>query len=222
MANRIVTVSPSSFGFLYDECRRCYYDDVHGLCKRPRAPFPAIFSKIDAAMKRYFDSQEWYEIQGHDMRFRIESQGRWVRSQPIPVPSSDLSLVIRGMYDSILQFEDGRRAICDFKTSSIRPDLVPKYARQLHAYAFALENAHDTCTTKVESLGLAVFEPDRFRADALNVGTLTGQFAWVPVEKDDASFHRFVAEVGTLISGERPATNSDCAFCAYRGASFGR
>lgn len=63
-----LTLAPSAFGFLYDECRACYYSDVHGLRKRPRLPFPSIFSTIDRAMKQHLSApgtrQNSYETGG--------------------------------------------------------------------------------------------------------------------------------------------------------------
>jgi hypothetical protein len=51
MIMKTVSVSPSSFGFLYDDRKACFYLDAHRIAKRPRAPFPAIFNTIDLAMK---------------------------------------------------------------------------------------------------------------------------------------------------------------------------
>ena len=47
--SEIYKLSPSDFGFLYDECKKCFYHKVkHGL-NRPRGIMPSIFTKIDYA-----------------------------------------------------------------------------------------------------------------------------------------------------------------------------
>ena len=36
-------LSPSDFGFLYDECKKCFYLKVKHNFDRPRFPIPSIF-----------------------------------------------------------------------------------------------------------------------------------------------------------------------------------
>jgi len=196
MEPKIITVSPSAFGFLYEECASCYYHEALGLRKRPRTPFPAIFTAIDLAMKEHFDSRPWHRPTQDGPRFRIVAQGRWVKSQPIPVAGGELELVIRGIYDSLIAFEDEGRGICDFKTSPVKPALVGKYGRQLHSYAFALEHPAAGNPMTIDRLGLAVFEPQTFTADGAKAATLGGRFAWIDVPRDDDAFGTFLEDVG--------------------------
>lgn len=217
MPNQIITLAPSGFGFLYEECQTCYYYESLGIRKRPRTPFPAIFSTIDLAMKRHFSSADWHG--GDDWRFRIVSQGRWVKSCAIEFPEVPVSLAIRGSYDSLIAFESAEHAVCDFKTSAIRPNLVPKYARQLHAYALALEQPAVGAPIRIDRLGLGVFEPNCFSSEADQRAILGGKLGWLEIPKEHESFRSFLREVAILLSGDPPPPNEACGFCAYREAA---
>lgn len=219
MEPKIVTVSPSAFGFLYEECPSCYYHEALGLRKRPRTPFLTIFTSIDLAMKEHFDSRLWHRLAEDGQRFRIISQGRWVKSQPIPIAGGENQLVIRGIYDSMIAFEHEARSICDFKTSPVNPALVAKYTRQLHSYAFALEHPAVGNPISIERLGLAVFEPQTFTANGAEAATLGGRFAWIDMPRDDGALGVFLEDVGRLLSGAPPSPSPACACCSYRDAA---
>src|SRR5690242_1775420 len=90
-AMKIITVSPSTFGFLYDECKACFYLEAHGLWRRPRTPFPAIFTAIDAAMKRHYEPGRAHQISGLSTPFRLYRQGAWVQSRQL-VTGADVAL----------------------------------------------------------------------------------------------------------------------------------
>ena len=53
--SELFKLSPSDFGFLYDECKRCFYLKVKHNFGRPRSIMPSIFIKIDSIMKDYFE-----------------------------------------------------------------------------------------------------------------------------------------------------------------------
>lgn len=217
MIVKTIAVSPSSFGFLHDECKACFYMDAHRIAKRPRAPFPAIFNTIDLAMKRHYSTSSEHRISGLAEPFMVESSGRWVRSAPLAASDGGLPLVIRGIYDSLLVLDDGSRVVCDFKTSPVGPDLVNKYARQLHAYAWALEQPECGRAVDVDRLGLAVFAPSIFQASCSSEARLGGTFTWVDIARDDQSFGAFLNDVSILLSSpEPPLSSAACSFCAYR------
>ncbi|MBV8171802.1 MAG: PD-(D/E)XK nuclease family protein [Candidatus Eremiobacteraeota bacterium] len=214
-----LVVSPSSFGFLYEECPACYYNSVHGLRRRPSTPFPSIFTQIDRAMKVRFSAPGWHVVAGERRRFKIAASDGWVRSAPIPVRGHDLTLTIRGTFDSVLRFEDGRFGLCDWKTAPVKADLLSKYSRQLHAYAFALERPALDEPQRIDELGLGVFEPAAFDVNAGAQASLTGGLTWLAMTRDDVRFARFLQSVGQLLAlPNAPPPSPSCAFCAYRAA----
>lgn len=212
-------VSPSSFGFLYEECPACYYNTVHGLRRRPQTPFPSIFTSIDRAMKNHFAGAGWHNIAGERRRFRVVAQDGWVRSAPIPVRGHDLTLTIRGTFDSVIKFEDGHYALSDWKTAPIKLELLPKYSRQLHAYTYALEHPALDDIRRIDELGLGVFEPSAFDSSQGPHASLTGGMTWMRMQRDDLSFACFLQGVGRLLAlPVAPPPSPSCPFCAYRAA----
>lgn len=208
-------LSPSSFGFLADECSRCYYLEAHGLRKRPRTPFPAIFSQIDSAMKAHL-AEGSHVLDPTLPPLRIVAQGRRVVSRPIQIPGSDIDLVIRGSYDSLVSFEDGVLGVVDWKTTRVRPDLVEKYGRSLHAYAYAIEHPAVDAARTIGRLGLGVFEPNHFAYADGGVARLDGSFSWIDIPRDHHEFRLFIRRIGSLLAGETaPRASYGCGFCAY-------
>jgi hypothetical protein len=134
-------LAPSAFGFLWAECKRCYYLQVVQGMRRPAAPFPSIFSRIDAAMKRRFAGDEWHSFGPSQPRFKIAHNEQMIRSTPIISPGWNVEIILRGKFDSVLTLSDSRKVVCDFKTAPVKDEYLDKYWVQLHAYTYALEHA---------------------------------------------------------------------------------
>jgi len=78
---------PSDLTFSYEGCKRCFYlKMVHNIAQ-PSIPLPSIFSKIARLLKDYYDGKSISELHV-DLPPGIVSHGeKWVRSQPIELPS---------------------------------------------------------------------------------------------------------------------------------------
>lgn len=134
-----------------------------------------------------------------------------------------------------MKHEDGTYGVIDFKTSSVSKT-AGTYARQLHAYAQAIENPSENSELKqgeVTNLGLVVYSPSQFhtplRPDGGFAGALTGDFSYVEVERDDAAFMLFVREVLDVLAlpdapepppprrnaGWSSGKFSSCPYCQY-------
>lgn len=221
-APTVRVLSPSDFGFLWDECKRCYYLQVVQDLRRPRAPFPSIFSKIDSAMKRRFVGDEWYTLGPSGPTFKIAYAEQMILSTPIILPSRGVSIAIRGKFDSVLMLRDSRLVVCDFKTAPVKADHLDKYWVQLHAYAYALEHAAlgSLSIPKVDGLGLAVFDPEQFEHDAGNGAALLGRMQWIDMQRDDSRFISFLNDVAAILEQPEPPHPSDnCQYCRFRGAA---
>jgi PD-(D/E)XK nuclease superfamily len=216
---RTLYLAPSSLSFLAHECVRCYYLEVHSLRKRPRTPFPAIFTRIDSAMKEHL-AEGSHLVDPALPSMQIVAQGRRVISQPIPITDADVELVIRGNYDSLVAFDDHVLGVVDWKTTRVRPEIVDKYSLSLHAYAYAIEHPAVGISRAVGRLGLGVFEPNRFLLACGGEAHLGGSFEWIDVPRDDESFNIFIRQLGKMLgSRNAPAADSDCQFCAYAEAA---
>lgn len=215
-------LAPSDFAFLWDQCRRCFYlKIVHGF-GRPRDAMPGIFSVIDSRMGRFYQNRRTDEIAPDLPPGQIVIGQKALQSQPIRHPDRDATCEIRGRFDSIVRFDDDSYAVIDFKTSRINQQNVRKYARQLHAYAYAMENAAPGkfAAGPISRLGLLVFEPDDFCQSQTDAATLTGSMGWLEIERDDAAFMEFIGQVlDVLCQSEPPVAGEKCVFCGYREES---
>jgi hypothetical protein len=212
-------LSPSDLTFLWDECPRCFYLKVKGILPRPQTPFPGIFSKIDGAMKRYFADQPTSLISTDLPAGRIVASQVWVESLPITLEDHQDSLFLRGALDALLSFDDRSWAVTDFKTSEPKDEHVAFYARQLHAYAYALENPapRKERYSPVVQLGLVYFDPDDLLPYPQNKVGFTGDFSWKEIPLDMSVFMGFLNQVLALLECERaPESSETCVFCKYR------
>ena len=172
-------------------------------------------------MKRCFAASEWHRFGPSQPRFKIEHDEKMVRSAPISLPGHSIAVAIKGRYDSIVLFENGQRAVCDFKTAPVKPEFLDKYGTQLHAYAYALENPAPTSLQpgKIHRLGLAVFEPRSFAYDGYDCAQLSGEMRWLEVPRNDTAFFCFIDEVMTLLESPMPKPSAHCSYCKYRMVS---
>ena len=108
--------------------------------------------------------------------------------------------------DCLVRHEDGTFGVIDFKTSS--PSSNSKlYARQLHAYAMAVENpsaGSELIQGKVTDLGLVVYSPNAFhtpRQDDGNIAAaLLGELNYIQIKKDEDAFVDFLGEIVDVLS----------------------
>lgn len=215
-------LSPSDFAFLWEECKRCFYLKVARGFFRPRTPFPGIFSVIDKLMNEYFNGKPNSEISEMLPMGVVKYGESLVESRALTLPGRESTYFIRGRFDSVLEFEDGSFGIIDFKTTSTHSAHLPLYTRQLHAYAYALENPAPgyLALSPITRLGLVCVEPDELVRDARGRISYAGNVEWKEMARDDAAFDAFLGEVvGLLEEPEPPASGRRCDFCRYRTAT---
>ena len=214
-------LSPSDFAFLWEECRRCFYLKVVCGFQRPRSILPKVFTIIDSQMKTALTGRNTCEISPDLSAGVLEYGDGCVESQPIVVPGAASTCFVRGRLDGVIRFEDGSYGVVDFKTAPAKDEHIALYSRQLHAYAWALENPTEGALSlkPISRLGLLVFEPNQF---AQSVGTclLSGGLQWIEITRDDAAFLQFLGEVlHVLEQTEAPGGNPSCSWCGYRDVS---
>ena len=215
-------LAPSDFGFLWDECRRCFFLKVARGIGRPRTIMPSIFTAIDGQMKTWSTGKSTQELCDDLPPGRVAYAGNWVESRPVTPRDASLSVYVRGPFDTVLQFDDGSYAVADFKTSKQKPENVEKYGRQLHAYAHALENpaTGKLGLSPVRRLGLLVYEPTAFDATPSGVARLDGSLKWMEIPLDMHGFHEFLGEVVDVLSmATAPDPAPGCSWCAFRAST---
>ncbi len=217
-----IKLSPSDLTFLWDECKRCFYlKYVHGI-NRPAAPFPAIFGTIDKLMKDYFQDRQSADLYAALPAGRVRFGERWVESLPVVISGHTRQCYLKGKFDTIIAFEDGSYGVVDFKTTEPRPQHAQFYARQLHAYTYALEHAAagQFSLFPVSKLGLLIVSPRTMEINASGQIAYLGSMTWMEVPRDDAAFESFLGEVlGELELPEPPAAGEKCVYCQYRQKS---
>lgn len=211
-------LSPTDLTFLWDECRRCFYRKVVLGQPRPRSPFPRVFGAIDRAMKDCLVGRRPEELAPGAPAGVIWSPDCWVRSAPICLPGCTTSVVLRGRLDALVACDNRTDAVVDFKTALPSDPQVPLYARQLHAYAWALERPAAGSPTAVSALGLLCFAPDAFDADKTRAALL-GDLSWIDVPRNDEQFEEFLVDVVSMVEApEVPDPSPSCGWCTR--ASF--
>ncbi|KAA8493797.1 hypothetical protein FVE85_4934 [Porphyridium purpureum] len=238
---KVFRLAPSDFAFLYDTCPRCFYLKSHKMLMRPKTFFPSVFNDIDNQMKEFFAGVRTQDVVP-EMRpgvFLCDKSDPWLQSAPIDVPGHSSKVVISGKVDCLVQFDDDKTfGIVDFKTSNQdTSNSKTSYERQLHAYALCLQNLSGgkEKSLKISDLALIVYQPQLFvgvRRKAASPsdpqrreigGRLDGNLKYVPLERDDTKFMRFLSEVLDILELPAPPPpppqsanyNSGCPFCSY-------
>jgi hypothetical protein len=209
-------ITPSMLTFLWDECPRCFWLHSRGHA-RPSAPFPRIFNQIHDLLFRQFQDGCPSKIAPALPAGRMVCGERWVQSRPLRLEGTAHRVWINGRLDHLAQFDDGTWGVIDYKTAAPKADLLVKYSRQLHAYAWALERAGENgfAATPVRRLGLLCLDPEALAGyDHDRRVLLALRPTWIEVRRDDAAFARFLAEVVRLLAQPRPPVAArDCAWC---------
>ena len=215
-------LSPSDFSFLWEECKRCFYLKVARGFGRPQGAFPRIFGAIDGAMTTCYNGMRTEEIAAGLPGGVVSFGQRWVCSQPIDAGVEGATCYIKGRFDSVVAFDDGSYGVIDFKTSSAQGAQIRLYSRQLHAYAYALENPApgQFALAPITKLGLLVFEPNSFAHLPEGTANLLGTLTWIELPRDDAAFLKFLRQVASVLAlPEPPPPSPVCPWCGYRQAS---
>ena len=211
-------LSPSDFAFLWEECRRCFYLKVVNGVSRP-GTMPGIFSKIDSIMKRYFAGKTTTEIAPGLPPGTVAFGEKLVESEPISLPGHQTTCFIRGKFDTAVRFDDGSYGIIDFKTSATRSQHVHRYSRQLHSYAYALENPAPgkLSLAPVSKMGLLCVEPVEMLTFGEGSYAYRSEPTWIECHRDDEAFKAFLWDVLTILDRpEPPESSSGCTWCQYR------
>jgi hypothetical protein len=229
-----IKLAPSDLTFLFNDCKRCFYLKVMKNIRRPSTPMAAIFGAIDRAMTGHYHGLPSSEISRDLPAGTIDTVSITVKSCEWILEGHRRPFFITGRTDALIAFDEGGFCVPDFKTSVPKQSNVEFYARQLRAYAFALENpapgAH--FLSPIERLGLVCFEPS-FYGPVNNDGdgpvnndgaegeySLLGKTTWMEIPRDRDGFMDFMGRVMTILEAEEmPAADSKCEYCRLREAA---
>lgn len=147
--NKQIQLSPNSLN-LYLECPHCFWLEKKEHIKRP-PPYPyALNTAVDILLKQEFDS---YRSKGerhpllisHNIPARLFSNqnllNQWRSNfSGIRYYDSELDATLFGAVDDILEFEDGKLAPLDYKsTGSKVAHIYDRFQIQMDVYTYLLE-----------------------------------------------------------------------------------
>jgi len=219
MSSAPIKLSPSDLTFLWDECPRCFYlKYIHGIL-RPAAPFPSIFGAIDRLMKAQFAGHPASDLDASLPPGVVTVTEQWIESLPISLSGHVQACFIRGKLDAIIEFSDGSYGVVDFKTSAPTQAQIPFYSRQLHAYAYALQNPAPGRVSRspISRLGLYVETPHATLASTTSEISFHFRSTWLEVPYLESGFLDFIDQVLALLElPEPPPAGESCTYCQYR------
>jgi len=215
-------LSPSSFKFGFDNCKRCYYLGIRQGLQEPGG-FPSVFSKYDVVHKKSTTGKETTAlIPSMPSGTFIKGPGdKFLESKNIDFGGDKVGY-ISGKGDAFLELDDGTYAVVDFKTSSLTIDSAQSYSSQLHAYKYALENNKETKPGlgPITKLGIICFVPEinlSMQKLENDIFSISHKASWFEVPIDNESFLNYIEKVLTLIASENvPESSEGCKSCAYR------
>lgn len=214
-------VTPSGIGTLL-ECPRCLWLYANEGLKRPRGIFPSLPDGIDNVLKAYFDTyrakgQLPPEIEGkvegklfadrsklHDMRETNFGKGG-LRGE-----FSEYNMLLQGAIDELLVTDDGRFIPFDFKTRGypVKEDTHEHYRSQLNLYALLFEKNN----MPAAGIGYLLF----FWPKAYEKGKGEFETALIKMDINAKEGMKVLKRVHDIVTGEMPASHTDCEYCIYR------
>lgn len=218
-------LSPSDLTFLYDGCKRCFYQKVVNNIAQPSMPLPSIFSKIAGLLIDHYDGKHTSELHVALPPGIVSHGEKHVRSQTIQLPKHDATCYISGRFDIVVSFDDGTYGVIDFKTSNPHTESFGLYIRQLHAYAYALKHPApgNLTLSPITKLGLLYFYPERVNQQDIEWLAYEAKITWVELAKDEEGFLKFIDEVLDVLElPEAPERSPNCQWCSYHARLVGK
>ena len=211
-------ITPSDLTFLYEGCKRCFYQKMVNNITQPSIPLPAIFSKIASLLKNYYSDKHTSELHVALPPGIVSYGEKNVRSETIQIPNHDATCFISGRFDIVVSFEDGTYGVIDFKTSAPSKESAALYSRQLQAYAYALEHPapNALALSPITKLGLLYLCPESVNRLSITRLSYEAEITWIEIEKDEEGFLEFIDEVLDVLElPEAPGHSPNCQWCNY-------
>jgi len=211
MTNGLYKLSPSDFAYLWEDCKFCFYQKVK-LGTSYSGIFPAMFTRINKLLQDSVIGKNLQEISQDMPTGIIDRQEGFIKSIQIP----ETNCYLNGRYDLLIKLDNGTYAIIDFKiTTPDEEQILKKYATQLHAYKYALENPMIGEPVRISKLGIVSVHPDEMELKSGKI-YFTNTPTWHPITEDMGGFIGMVKEIDLVLNGELPEVSETCKLCIYR------
>lgn len=211
-------LSPSDLTFLLDGCKRCFYLKVKYNITQPSIPLPSIFSKIAGLLKTHYDGKRTETLHPSLPPGVVTLGEKWVQSQVITIPGHADTCFIKGRFDVVVEFDDKTYGVIDYKTGNPEGKFSQLYGRQLHGYAYALENPSPGALhlSPVSKLALLYFHPTAVSQNKKEWLSFDSEIVPIEIGKNYDEYLSFIGQVIAILeSPEPPEPASECIWCAY-------
>jgi hypothetical protein len=198
-----IWLSPSDLSYFWSDSKVGFYDKYILKIQRPKLAFPSVFTTIDLCMRHAFDQVECTDIVEGAPSGHITHEDINVQSKLFTL--GDFKVGFKGKIDCLLDTNNGKHFVVDYKTTHISQKLASIYFLQLMAYAFCLQNPLHGEPKDIEGLGLIVFQPENFNfVKNQDKGVLDGQLKWVPISYDKEKFKYWIQnDLKSVLHSER-------------------
>lgn len=219
-----IQLSPNSLN-LYLECPQCFWLDKNMGIKRP-PPYPyALNSAVDALLKDEFDTYRAKNLP-HPMLKDNNIDARLFSNQKllnqwrnnfagIRFFDPDLQATLFGAVDDVLEFEGGKIAPLDYKsTGSSAANVYDRFQLQLDTYTFLMEK-NGFKTTRKGYLAFYIVDKSRGFIDRLPF-----RKEMVQIETNPSDIYEIFKDAVNCLKQQTPPPHSpDCKFASWlRGA----
>lgn len=214
-----IQLSPNSLN-LYLECPCCFWLEKKAKIKRPQ-PYPyALNIAVDFLLKKEFDGYRKKGgshplLESHQIKAKLfqnqELLNQWRNNfSGIRYYDQDLKAIIFGAVDDILEFEDGKLAPLDYKSSgSATANVYDRFQIQMDVYTYLLEKNGFLTPRKGYLAFYLVDKENGFE------GRLPFKKELREIETDPSDIHQLFKEAVALLKREVPPPHS--RECQYGG-----
>lgn len=215
-----IQLSPNSLN-LYLECPHCFWLDKNMGVKRP-PPYPyALNSAVDSLLKDEFDTYRAKNLP-HPMLKDNNINAHLFPNQNllnqwrnnfagIRFFDPDLQATLFGAVDDVLEFEEGKIAPLDYKsTGSTAANVYDRFQLQLDTYTFLMEK-NGFKTTREGYLAFYIVDKSRGFIDRL---PFRKEMVQIDTNPSDI-YEIFKDAVNCLKQSSPPPHSSDCKFGAW-------
>ena len=220
MANeKTIQLSPNSLN-LFLECPHCFWLDKNLGIKRPPSYPYALNSAVDSLLKEEFDAYRAKKLihpllEENNIKAHLFPNQRLLNQwrnnlAGIRYFDKDLGATLFGAVDDVLEFDDGKIAPLDYKsTGSTAANVYDRFQLQLDTYTFLMEK-NGYKTPRKGYLAFYIVDKSKgfldrlpFRKEIVEIETNPGDV-----------YEIFKDAVGCLRSAP-PAHSSDCSFAKW-------
>jgi len=208
-------ISPSDLTFLWGECKKCFWLKYNKGISRPG--FMPLVGPMASFQEKLYRNAPSTAIAFNLAPGVVSNWGEAVESTPLIVNGTPSRWKIKGKYDVIVTFEDGRVGLIDCKVTTSDPgdEKVDLYWPQLEAYAFALENPLNGDSKIVSETGLLMWQVSGAQTDYAHEHFFNARQSYLTAGRNRTGFQRLISEVIEVLDGPVPHGSSLCPMCKF-------